>query len=232
MMAVTPPTYVDLVTPIHQGWVALCEALRVSGVAPDLDLDTVVEGLGDRATHRPEVDDVSRVVLEYFDGHGDPSLGWLRRRRARLVSLAEGHRATAHDVVSRLALAVPEVEELFLAADHVTDTLTLWGDGVATFVDASEVIVTRVAPGGAPHRRRDVTVRGLVAATNRLLALLGRDLRFVPLASSDGVEVYVGASAVDTTILEAGNLLEGTTAELSDLTSWNVGRRPRLRSVA
>lgn len=218
---------------IHPRWQQLVNALCCSGVTAELALPSLHKRLGVRAQRPPGRRAFIGLLESYFQGDGSADDGLRRRQQARLLVHHETHRSTARDILARLAMVVPELDNISLLITGSTRVMSVWADGMATIVPESDIDVERVTIAGVVHKKRAVTVRGLVSAVNRLLAMLGHDFRFVQLVAPDNVEAFVGVSPIDSAFLERGGALELKGEELDEFTVWGApSSEPKLRSVA
>jgi hypothetical protein len=84
-------------------------------------------------------------------------------------------------------------------------------------VEALDVDVEVIAPGWT---RRVVTVDALVVAANKLLKFYGEPIRFLPVASDDGVNAYLAVDRDGAEMLDRIYLWDDDLDELDNFAQW------------
>lgn len=200
--------------PLHVGWQQLRAALRGAEVAPGLLVRSLHSRLGPAARLLPTPRAVVDLLDGYFGGEGRGSLD-----EGRFLLFREGERLSARKIVARLRQLVPELGPLTLVEETGRNgsRLVIRTTGAFIEVEPLDVDVEHIAPGWT---RRVITVDALVVAANRLLKFYGEPIRFLPLASEDGVNAYLAVSRHGAEMLDRIDFWDEPIEDLDGFAQW------------
>jgi len=212
--------------PLHVGWQQFRAALRGAGIAPGLLRRSLHPRLGPAARLLP----TPRAVVDLLDGYLSTEARG-QRAEGRFFVYREGERLSARKMVTRLRALVPELGPITLAEEtrNGKSRFVIRTTGAFIEVDALDVDLEVIEPGWT---RRVVTVDALVVAVNKMLKFYGEDIRFLPVASEDGVNAFLAVDEEGAEVLERICFWDGPLDELDDFAQWarevsGVYRRPQ-----
>ncbi len=202
--------------PLHVGWQQLRAALRGASIAPGLLARSLHPRLGPAARLLP----TPKAIVDLLDGYfGSEARG--QHDEGRFLVIREDGGLSARKIVARLRQLVPELGPLTLVEETRRNGTTLVIRTTGAFIEVEPLDVDRemIAPGWT---RRVVTVDALVVAANKLLKFYGEPIRFLPVASEDGVNAYL---AVDRDGAEVLDSIYFWGEDLDDLDNFAQWRR-------
>lgn len=210
---------------MHIGWQQFRAALRGARVAPGLLSRSLHPRLGPDARLVP----TPRSVVDLLDGYlSNEARG--QRAEGRFFVYREGERLSARKMVARMRALVPELGPITLAEETRggRSRFVIRTTGAFIEVDSLDVDLEVLEGGWA---RRVVTVDALVVAVNKMLKFYGETIRFLPVASEDGVNAFLAVDEAGAEVLERVLFWDGPLEELEDFAQWQregsgVYRRP------
>jgi hypothetical protein len=206
---------------LHLGWQRVLAALRGAGLARDLDMQNIREWLGVAAEHAPTQPRVWALLDAYYRGDDDLAAGGRRRLEDRFVSHREGDAGAARQIVARISAVLPELGPMVFADERRAGVSRLVLRVVGAHVEVrSEELEDEL--GGSS---RTVTVDGLIAAANALLADHGAAFRFLPIDASNEAAAYVGVDRSGAQMLDAIGMWAPPLGELTEFARWTEAAR-------
>jgi hypothetical protein len=173
-----------------------------------------------KARHGPVPPDaaVAEVMCDYVARRGHAIDGARRCRARRFFLHRDGDSVNASQLVRRLSFLAPELGTMLFVMDDPRQPLELRTCASSVVVPRWEIQLNPTAEGRV--LRRNVTVRGLLGATNKLLAHHDLPFRFVPLLTADDYEAYVGVNAFQAMLLDNIEGLQQPLTDLLGFLSW------------
>lgn len=200
--------------PLHVGWQQLRAALRGAEIAPGLLVRSMHPRLGPAARLLP----TPKAIVDLLDGYFSTEARGLKEE-GRFFVFREGERLSARKIVARLRQLVPELGPLTLVEETRKNgtRLVIRTTGAFIEVEPLDVDVEVIAPGWT---RRVVTVDALVVAVNKLLKFYGEPIRFLPVASEDGVNAFLAVDRNGAEMLDRIYFWDDDIDELDDFAQW------------
>ena len=226
-LLMSPPPVRD--ARVRADWVSLGRVLAQTGLVPPMAAAELLANA--KARHGSVLPEaaVAEVMCDYVARRGHAIEGARRCRARRFFLHREGDHVNASQLVRRLSFLAPELGTMLFVMDDPRQPLKLRTRTASAVVPRWEIQLSPTDEGKG--LRRSVTVRGLLGATNRLLALHDLPFRFVPLATADDYEAYVGVNAFQAMLLDNIDALHQPLIDLRGLLSWRP-LAPAARHVA
>jgi len=158
------------------------------------------------------------AIVDLLDGYfGGEARGQLDE--GRFFVFREGERLSARKIVKRLRQQLPELGPISLVEEtrRNGDRLVIRTTGAFIEVEPLDVDVEVLEPGWT---RRVVTVDSLVVAANKLLKFYGEPIRFLPVASEDGVNAFLAVDRNGAEMLDRIDFWDEPLEDLDNFAQW------------
>lgn len=188
------------------------DLLQVVGLVSDLDDDALASITTDLSEARVDIRRMD-ILERYYRANGDSLLASHRMQSDRFIIHNASDHVTAHILVDRLSVLIPEVSEVELQRIGGEDgpLVLRSGDNFSAITDDDIEM----------SEQGTVSVKSVVRAFNRLIAHTDLPTRFVPFVADELREIYIALSKDGMLALARGGCIEPLPmAAIDDFAAW------------